>query len=202
MWVHHTYLFDFVTFSSISVWDWTIDSKTAGQGFGKQILHHTMASSIRGGEEECLIRIAIFWTADTGERGGQTHPPCNIPCLLDKICRLWSSSAFSPDVLVFTRQAMFILCVPIVFWMKSQLDEMISSFHNKPYTISSEEFELSADSLGAHFETHGVLILRTLSYLTVKSQDDAHCELAVIFSCVCNSHLGLWDHPDELTMQW
>ena len=33
----------------------------------------------------------------------------------------------------------------------------------------SEEFELTADSLGAH-----KLILRTLSYLTVNSHDDSH----------------------------
>ena len=42
----------------------------------------------------------------------------------------------------------------------------------------SEEFELTANSLGAHIETHGGLILRTL---TVKSQDDSHCELALNF---------------------
>ena len=45
----------------------------------------------------------------------------------------------------------------------------------------SEEFELTANPLGAHIETHGGLILRTLSYLTVNSQDDSHCELAVSF---------------------
>ena len=44
-----------------------------------------------------------------------------------------------------------------------------------------EEFELTANSLGAHTETHGKLILRTLSDLTVNSQDDSHCELAVSF---------------------
>ena len=38
--------------------------------------------------------------------------------------------------------------------------------------ISSEEFELTANSLGAHIETYGKLILRTLSYLTVNSQDE------------------------------
>ena len=36
----------------------------------------------------------------------------------------------------------------------------------------SEDFELTADSQGAHIETHGKLILRTLSYLTVNSQDE------------------------------
>ena len=45
----------------------------------------------------------------------------------------------------------------------------------------TEEFELTVSSLGAHIETHGKLILRTLSYLIVNSQDDSHCELAVSF---------------------
>ena len=45
----------------------------------------------------------------------------------------------------------------------------------------NEEFELTANSLGAHIETHGGLILRTLSYLTMNSQDDSHYELAVSF---------------------
>ena len=36
----------------------------------------------------------------------------------------------------------------------------------------NEEFELTANSLGAHIETHKKQILRTLSYLTVNSQDD------------------------------
>ena len=43
----------------------------------------------------------------------------------------------------------------------------------------SEEFELTANSLGPHIETHGGLILRTLSYLTVNSQDDSNCELSL-----------------------
>ena len=43
-------------------------------------------------------------------------------------------------------------------------------------------------SLGAHIESHGGLIFRTLSYLTVNSQDDSHCELALSFLWVCNSH--------------
>ena len=43
----------------------------------------------------------------------------------------------------------------------------------------SDEFELTANSLGVHIETHGKLILRTLSYLTVNSQDELNCELAV-----------------------
>ena len=45
--------------------------------------------------------------------------------------------------------------------------------------LPSEEFELTAFSLGAHFETHGKPILRTLSYLAVSSQDDKPCELAM-----------------------
>ena len=48
-----------------------------------------------------------------------------------------------------------------------------------PVFIPSEEFELTASSLGAHTETHGKLILRTLSCLTVNSRDDWHCELSV-----------------------
>ena len=47
--------------------------------------------------------------------------------------------------------------------------------------LPSEEFELTANSLGAHIETQEKLIFRTLSYLTVNSQDDSHCELAVSF---------------------
>ena len=42
----------------------------------------------------------------------------------------------------------------------------------------SEEFELTISSLGARIETHGLLILRILSDLTVNSQDDSHFELA------------------------
>ena len=45
--------------------------------------------------------------------------------------------------------------------------------------ISSEEIELTANSLGAHIETHHGLILRTL---TVNSQEDSPCELAGSFS--------------------
>ena len=66
--------------------------------------------------------------------------------------------------------------------------------------LPSEEFELTANSLRAHIETHGGLILRTLSYLTVDSQDESHCVLAVNFPWVCNSHhvltvSYLWDQP-------
>ena len=50
-----------------------------------------------------------------------------------------------------------------------------------PNTHPSEEFVLTANSLGAHIKTHRKLILRTLSYLTVNSQDDSHGELAVSF---------------------
>ena len=46
---------------------------------------------------------------------------------------------------------------------------------------SNEEFELTAYSLGSHIENHRKLILKTLSYLTVNSQGDSHCELAVSF---------------------
>ena len=50
------------------------------------------------------------------------------------------------------------------------------------YTYTpNEEFELTANSLGAHIETHSGLILRTLSYLTMNSQDDSHCEIAVSY---------------------
>ena len=44
-----------------------------------------------------------------------------------------------------------------------------------------EEFEITANSLGAHIETLGKLILRTLNYVTVNSQDDTHCELSVSY---------------------
>ena len=54
-----------------------------------------------------------------------------------------------------------------------------------------EEFKLKANSLGAHIETNYELILRTLSNLTVNSQDDSHCELAVSFPSVFNSHCEL-----------
>ena len=69
-----------------------------------------------------------------------------------------------------------------------------------PMCPPSEEFEVTAYSLGAHTKTHGKLILRTLSYLTVNSQDDSHCELAVSFLWVYNSHGELavnylWNHP-------
>ena len=49
--------------------------------------------------------------------------------------------------------------------------------------MPNEEFELTANSLGlgAHIETRSKNILRTLSYLTVKLQDDSLCELAVNF---------------------
>ena len=50
-----------------------------------------------------------------------------------------------------------------------------------PCQTYSDECELTAISLRAHIEAHGGLILRTLSYLTVNSQDDSHYELAVSF---------------------
>ena len=47
-------------------------------------------------------------------------------------------------------------------------------------TVPSEESVLTANSLAAHIETHGGLILRTLSsQLTHKIS--LHCELAVSF---------------------
>ena len=49
------------------------------------------------------------------------------------------------------------------------------------YYHPSEEFELTANSMRAHIETHRKLILRTLSYLTVNSRDDSPYELAVGF---------------------
>ena len=45
----------------------------------------------------------------------------------------------------------------------------------------SEEFELTPNSLGAQIETHSGLIVKTLSYLTVNSEDDSHCEIDVSF---------------------
>ena len=47
--------------------------------------------------------------------------------------------------------------------------------------LPCKEFELVANSLGARIETHCGLILRTLSKLTVNSQDDSQCELAVSY---------------------
>ena len=43
--------------------------------------------------------------------------------------------------------------------------------------LPREEFELTANSIGAHIETHGGPILRTL---TVNAQDDSHCELCLM----------------------
>ena len=51
---------------------------------------------------------------------------------------------------------------------------MISmTINSNKQTIPSEEFELTANSLGAHFED--------TCYLTVNSQDDSLCEPAVSF---------------------
>ena len=57
--------------------------------------------------------------------------------------------------------------------------------------IPSEEFELTANSQEAYIEIHGGLILRTLGYLTLNSQDDSYCEIAVSFLGDCNSHREL-----------
>ena len=59
---------------------------------------------------------------------------------------------------------------------------ILGSFLNIKHIRSdqpSEEFELTANSLETHIETHGKLILRTLSCLTMKSLDDSRCELAM-----------------------
>ena len=60
-----------------------------------------------------------------------------------------------------------------------------------PWSIPSEEIELTANSLGAHIETHGQLILRTLNYPTMNSQDDSHCELSV---CELFVRSSWWAH--------
>ena len=57
--------------------------------------------------------------------------------------------------------------------------------------LPSEEYELTANSLGAHIETHGGLIWGNSVSFTVNSQDDSHCELAVSSPWVCNCHNGL-----------
>ena len=49
------------------------------------------------------------------------------------------------------------------------------------HAIPIEKLELTANLLGTHIETHGKLILRTLSCITVNSQADSHCEIAVSF---------------------
>ena len=60
----------------------------------------------------------------------------------------------------------------------------VSLLNNKPVNalgfFRSEDFELSANLLAVHIETHGKLILKT--------QVDSHCELAVGFPWVCISH--------------
>ena len=42
----------------------------------------------------------------------------------------------------------------------------------KLLVFPSEEFEFTANSLSVHIETHGKLLLRTFSKLTVNSLDD------------------------------
>ena len=59
------------------------------------------------------------------------------------------------------------------------LVKLYHEIHETCHSIPSEEFEITANSLGAHIESHSGLMLRTLSYLTVNSQDDSHCELSV-----------------------
>ena len=63
---------------------------------------------------------------------------------------------------------------------------MAHVFHSKVdnwavQCFPSEEFELTANSLSTHIETHRKVILRTLRYLTLNSQDDLHCDLAASF---------------------
>ena len=67
-----------------------------------------------------------------------------------------------------------------MFWLKDK-DFFSDWWERLSRFVLSEEFELPANSLGADIETHGKLIVRTLIYLTVNSQDDSHCELAVSF---------------------
>ena len=50
------------------------------------------------------------------------------------------------------------------YFQKVAVNLKVSSFLSCFYP--SEEFELRTNSLGAHIETHGKFILRTLSYLT------------------------------------
>ena len=59
--------------------------------------------------------------------------------------------------------------------LKARFCSLAWSSNNHP----CEEFKFTAYSLGAQVETHGKLILRTLSYLTVNSQDESHCELGL-----------------------
>ena len=62
------------------------------------------------------------------------------------------------------------------------LDNMCGQFRrSRKSNNPSVEFELIANPLGAHIETHRKLILITLSYTTENSQDDSHSELAVSF---------------------
>ena len=68
--------------------------------------------------------------------------------------------ATSPD---YRRDKQWAECV---LYPESKYSE--TSYFKPP----SEEFELTANSLGAHIETQGKLILRTPSYLTVNSQDE------------------------------
>ena len=72
----------------------------------------------------------------------------------------------------------------LIMFSVTQSDHIVHSIRVQP----NEELKLTANSLGAHIETHRKLILRTLIYLTVNSQDDSHCELVMSFPRVCNSH--------------
>ena len=62
-------------------------------------------------------------------------------------------------------------------------------------TVPSEEFELTANSLGAHIETRVKLLLRTLSYISVNSQVEPHCELSVSLQLTELAVSYSKDHP-------
>ena len=69
-----------------------------------------------------------------------------------------------------------------IYWNNNPaVPVFLTNIHTTKTMLPSEEFEFTVNSLGAHIETHSGLILRTLSYLTVNSQDDSLCELAVSF---------------------
>ena len=63
----------------------------------------------------------------------------------------------------------------LIMFSVTQSDHIVHSIRVQP----NEELKLTANSLGAHIETHRKLILRTFSYFTVNSRDDSHYELSV-----------------------
>ena len=66
-------------------------------------------------------------------------------------------------------------------WIKTRTRANVLIVNVRMPKKPGEEFELAANSLGAQIETHGVLILRAVSYLTVNSYDDSLSELFVSF---------------------